>query len=115
MYNKIIMEVISIKAIQQGSWRRGNDGKYKPFVQGSVQLDGTVVEVVSRDGKSTFIEITGTYDKIRGGYLYMFKNTHSPKSCTGISTSIYGIDVTKVSTNVGELVSLEELEKALGL
>lgn len=103
-------------AIQQGSWRRGNDGKYKPFVQGNAQLDGTVVEVVSRDGKSTFIEITGTYEKIKGGYLYKFKHTHRPKSCTVMSTSIYDIDVTKTNSNIEEgSVIMEELEKALGL
>lgn len=104
-----------MKAIQQGSWRRGNDGKYKPFVQGCAQLEGTIIEVVSREGKSTFIEITETYDKIRGGYLYEFKHTHRPKSCTGMSTGVYDIDVTKVNPNVGRLVSMEELEKALGL
>lgn len=104
-----------MKVIQQGSWRRGNDGKFKPFVQGIAQLNGTVVEVLSRDGKRTFVEITGTYEKIRDGYLYEFKHTHRPKSCTGVSTSIYDIDVTKVRSNIKErLVSMEELEKALG-
>lgn len=105
-----------MKVIQQGSWRRGNDGKFKPFIRGCVQLDGTVVEVVSRDGKRTFIEITGTYEKINGGYLYEFKYTSRPKSCTAMSTSIYDIDVTKVHSNTEErIVSMEELEKALGL
>lgn len=104
-----------MNAIQQGSWRRGNDGKYKPFVQGSVLLEGTVVEIVSRDGKSTFIEITGTYERIKGGFLYEFKHTHRRKTCREMQTGIYDIDVTKVNSNVGGLVSVEELEKALGL
>ena len=109
------MEAIRLKTIQKGSWRRGKDGKFKPFVQGIAQLNGTVVEVLSRDGKRTFVEITGTYEKIRDGYLYEFKHTHRPKSCTGVSTSIYDIDVTKVRSNIKErLVSMEELEKALG-
>ena len=86
-----------MKVIQQGSWRRGKDGKFKPFVQGIAQLNGTVVEVVSRDGKRTFIEITETYEKIRDGYLYEFMHTHRPKSYTGVSTSIYDINVTKHS------------------
>lgn len=101
--------------IQKGSWRRGNDGKYKPFVLGCAQLDGTVVEVESRDGNRTYVEITGTYERIKGGYLYEFKHTHRPQSCTGVSTSIYDIDVTKAHSNEGGLVSMEELEKALGL
>jgi len=105
-----------MKAIQQGSWRRGKDGKFKPFVQGIAQLNGTVVEVVSRDGKRTFIEITGTYEKINGGYLYEFKHTRRPTSSTDTSNNIYGTDVTKAdmkpSTNE---VSAEELDKALGL
>ena len=105
-----------MKTIQKGLWRRGRDGKFKPFVQGIAQLNGTVVEVVSRDGKRTFIEITETYEKIRDGYLYEFKHTHRPKSCTVMSTSIYDIDVTKVHSNIEErLFSMEELEKALGL
>lgn len=108
--------VNQVKTIQKGLWRRGKDGKFKPFVQGIAQLNGTVVEVVSRDGKRTFIEITGTYEKINGGYLYEFKHTRRPTSSTGTSNSIYGIDVTKAdmkpSTNE---VSAEELDKALGL
>ncbi len=104
-----------MKAIQRGSWRRGKDDKFKPFVHGCVQLDGTVVEVVSKDRNKTYVEITGTYEKINGGYLYEFKHTHRPKSCTGISTGVYDIDLTKVNSNVGGLVSMEELDKALGL
>jgi hypothetical protein len=30
--------------IQKGSWRRGKDGKYKPFIQGYAQLNGTIVD-----------------------------------------------------------------------
>lgn len=43
--------------IQKGSWRGEKDGKYKPFVRGCEQLEGTIVEVVSREGKSTFIKL----------------------------------------------------------
>ena len=109
------MEVVRLKTIQKGLWRRGKDGEFKPLIRGCVQLDGTVVEVVSRDGNRTYVEITGTYEKIRDGYLYEFKHTHRPKSCTGISTGVYDIDLTKVNSNVGGLVSMEELDKALGL
>ena len=105
-----------MKTIQKGLWRRGKDGKFKPFIRGCVQLNGTVVEVVSHDGNRTYVEITGTYDKISGGYLYEFNHTQRPKSCVEKSTSIYDIDVTKVNSNIEEsLVSMEELEKALGL
>ncbi|SDY60309.1 hypothetical protein SAMN05660462_00419 [Proteiniborus ethanoligenes] len=105
-----------MKVIQQGSWRRGNDGKFKPFIRGCVQLNGTVVEVVSRDGNRTYVEITGTYEKIEGGFLYEFKHTHRPKYSTGASNSIYGIDVSKaVIRPYTYEVSAEELDKALGL
>lgn len=105
-----------VKTIQKGLWRRGKDGKFKPFIRGCAQVEGTIIEVVSRDGKSTFIEIIGTYEKIESGYLYEFKYTRRPTSSTVTSNSIYGIDVTKAdikpSTNE---VSTEELDKALGL
>lgn len=102
--------------IQEGSWRRGNDGKYKPFVRGIEKLDGTVIEVISRDGNSTFIEIIGVNEKIKGGYLYEFKHTHRPKVNKELIDGIYAIDVTKVNINLtGNDVSMEELEKALGL
>ncbi len=105
-----------MKTIQKGLWRRGKDGKFKPFIRGCVQLDGTVVEVVSRDGNRTYVEITGTYERIEGGFLYEFKHTHRPKYSRGASNSIYAIEVSKAvirpSTNE---VSAEELDKALGL
>lgn len=50
--------------IQNGSWRRGKGGKYKPFIQGFTQLMlPTIVEVVSCDGISIYVEISGTYKK----------------------------------------------------
>lgn len=110
------MEVIQVKTIQIGSWRRGKDGKFRPYIRGCAQLEGTIIEVVSRDGKSTFTEITGTYEKFKSGYLYEFKHTNRPTSSTGTSNSIYDIDVTKVDIkSSGNEVSAEELDKALGL
>jgi hypothetical protein len=108
--------VISIKAIQRGSWRRGKDGKYKPFIQGCAQLNGTIVEVISRDGRSTYVEISGTYERITGGYLYEFRYIRRPKSCTEISNCNYDINISKTNKKPEEgLISMEDLEKALGL
>lgn len=64
------MEVNQVKTIQKGLWRRGKDGKFKPFIRGCAQLDGTVVEVESRDGNRTYVESQGL-TKGLGMAIYM--------------------------------------------
>ena len=74
--------------------------------------------MVSRDGRSTYVEILGTYERIKGGYLYEFRHIRRPKSYTEILNSNYDINVSKINKkpDIEEgLISMKDLEKALGL
>ena len=59
--------------------------KYKPFIQGCAQLNGTIVEVIS---VKPYVEISGTYERITGGYLYEFRYIRRPKSVQRYQTVI---------------------------
>jgi hypothetical protein len=101
--------------IQTGAWRTGADGTFKIFIRGCEQQTDTIVEVISRTGDSSYAAITGTHSKISGGYLYNFYRTGKPKP-TSTSTNTIKVDEPQPKTKtIGEEVSFEELNKALGL
>lgn len=102
-----------MSTIQTGVWRKGDDGTFKVYIRGAEQLTDTKVEVVSRAGDSVYAVITGTYSKISGGYLYTFKYTRKPESA---STNTINVGEPQPKTRtIGEEVSAEELDSALGL
>ncbi len=85
----------------KGSWRKDPDGIYRVYIKGSIQYDGTQVEVESRSGDSKFVTLTGTHSKIAGGYLYWYKPVDKP--------------VVQTVVALGAEVTLEELDEVLGL
>lgn len=105
-----------MNTIQTGAWRTAN-GEYKVFIRGCAQLEGTAVEVITRDGKSSYVVITDTYSKISGGYLYNFYRTGKPKTMSALaSTNSITVGEPQVRTRtIGKEVSAEELDEALGL
>jgi len=108
----------TMDGVLKGSWRKASDGQYKVLVSGSEKEVGSIVEVFARYGDVKYIVITGTNSKLKtGGYLYDFRYTRKPEYRPAVApnTNMPNIDFSispKVDT---EEISLEELDKALGL
>lgn len=102
-----------MSTIQRGEWRTAN-GVYKVFIRGCEQLSDTKVEIISRDGDSSYAVITGTHSKISGGYLYNFYRTGKPEPTPSSTTTTITVGTPQTRTICAE-VSINALDAALGL
>lgn len=98
-----------IKPNIKGSWRKDPDGIYRVYIKGTIQYDGTVVEVESRSGNSKIVTVTGTHSKVTGGYLYWYKPVETTTEQTVIAI---GVPTTSDSYSTGP--TAKELDAALG-
>jgi hypothetical protein len=100
--------------MQTGSWRTGANGTFKVFIRGCEQQVGTRVEVYARFKEPTYAITTSTHSKISGGYLYNYYRIRKPEPVSIPYTSSINVDALPTRT-IGEVVSAEELDAAIGL
>lgn len=100
-----------------GSWRRDENGEFKVFVSGKEEAIGSKVEIIPRYGEVKYTVITGTNSKFKGGYLYDYKFTSKSKGDIKSVDTMFGPDITlnNLGAVVSKIVSIEDLDAALGL